>query len=507
MATTYTEAASGLYGTSRAARPREAAGPGGDWPNTTRILPWVIAGFLAMLWLVPVDATTAPIPLPISSHIDRFALCAAVLVWLAVAAAAGSYGPSRRRSAINVAVLAFLLVSTASVILNIGTVVHAEELDLALDNLAKAISYAALFLVVATVVRKREIPRFAVLISVLACVTAIGTVIQYRTGTNYFYELSGKLLPGFHVGVEPPSPKVGRPLITGPTQHALALATLFAMAIPFATVGLMMAKERTRKLLWGLALAIMFAGAAATLRRTAFVAPLAALIPLVIYRPREMAKLLPVGFVLLLTVVTIAPGAVQGISDEVFGHNEFRSESQISTQGRTSDYAAVTPDILSHPLIGRGVGTYDPNSWKTKQIPTHHRFIDNQYLKLLLETGVLGLIAYLGLGLTGIAALNRSARSRDPARAGPALSIIGAISVFLVASAIFDDMFFVQVPYLLFFLLGLGVVVATDDERSEPERPWSSILDRGLELIRRAALEGIQLQPPAADPHPRRRGA
>ena len=30
-----------------------AAARGGDWPHTTRVLPWMIAGFIVMLWLVP----------------------------------------------------------------------------------------------------------------------------------------------------------------------------------------------------------------------------------------------------------------------------------------------------------------------------------------------------------------------------------------------------------------------------------------------------------------------
>ena len=36
-----------------------AAGPATDlWPRTTRVLPWTIAAFTAMLFLVPFDAMT-----------------------------------------------------------------------------------------------------------------------------------------------------------------------------------------------------------------------------------------------------------------------------------------------------------------------------------------------------------------------------------------------------------------------------------------------------------------
>jgi O-antigen ligase len=429
----------------------------------------MIAGFLVLLWLVPMDSTSVPIALPFDSNLDRFALTALVVVWLAVAGVAGEYGPWRERSPVNVAVLLFLIVATGSVILNIASVARAEELQLALNNLSKVFSYAALFLVVATSVRKREIPRFSVLFVALACVTAVGTIIEYRIGTNYFYDLAGKLLPGLYVGAEPPNPVPGRPFIAGPSQHALAVATMLAMAIPFALVGLLNAKDFIQRLLCAFAVGLLFAGAVATLRKTALVAPAAALVPLIFYAPRQMARLLPIGVVSLLFVLAVAPGALQGIRDQLTGHNEIGSESRISTEGRTADYAAVRPDVLSDPLLGRGYGTYDPNAHETKQVSTHHRFLDNEYLTLLVETGILGVIAYIGLGLTGILVLQRAARSRDPLQSGPALAITGALVAFLVSSALYDTMFFVQGPYLLFFLLGLAVVVAAGNGSSAPD--------------------------------------
>ena len=196
----------------------DGAGPGGDWPNTTRLLPWLIAGFLAVLWLVPIDATTLPVKLPFDSTIDRFELLVLAMTWVLAIGAAGSYGPRWRRSKANIGLAVFLAIATASVLLNLTSIARAEELQLALKKLSLLGCYTAFFIIVATSLRRREIARFAMLLLTLAVIAAVGTVIEYRTGVNYFYHWAAKL-PFASVAPEPPDPKYARPSIVGPTHH------------------------------------------------------------------------------------------------------------------------------------------------------------------------------------------------------------------------------------------------------------------------------------------------
>ena len=37
------------------------------WPHTTRALPWALAGFLTMVWLVPFDSISLPVSLPLDT--------------------------------------------------------------------------------------------------------------------------------------------------------------------------------------------------------------------------------------------------------------------------------------------------------------------------------------------------------------------------------------------------------------------------------------------------------
>ncbi len=408
-----------------------------------------------ILWLVPIDATTLPVKLPFDSTIDRFEILVLGMTWVLALGAAGSYGPRWRHSKANLGLAVFLAIATASVVLNLTAVARAEELQLALKKLSLLGCYAAFFVVVATSLRRREVPRFAVLLVVLAAVAAVGTVIEYRTGVNYFYHWAARL-PFVSVAPEPPDPKYARPSIVGPTHHGLAIATILVMVMPLAIVGLASGRTRFSKLLYALALGLLLAGTVATLRKTALVLPAVVVVVLTVYRPRQMARLAPLGIALIVAMQAISPGALAGIRYQLEGG------SRLSTEGRTSDYAAVVPDIANSPVIGSGFGTYDPTIFREQHRDERHRILDNQLLMLLIEAGLVGVLAYLGVGLLGIASLNSTARLAAEPRAGPALAVVAATCAFLVSNLLFDTLAFPQVPYVFFFLLGLGIVAAQD---------------------------------------------
>jgi O-antigen ligase len=432
---------------------------GGDWPRTTRVLPWLIAAFLVMLWLIPVDSTSLPFNLPFDSKVDRFALGALAVMWL-YSFGSGRFGPSWRQSRVNTAIFLFVLVSVASLAANATALIRVEEFELGLKKLSLLLCYATFFVIVATSVRKREIPRFLLLVMGLASITALGTVIEYRGGTNYFFEWT-QHLPVVNVAPPPEDPAYGRASIVGPTQHGLADAAILAMVLPFAVVFMLQARDRRRQLLYAAMVALLFAGGIATQRKTALVLPITAFVVLFVYRPRYVVRLLPLGIAMFLVTHTVAPGALGGVRYQLQGGGEKSNEA------RTSDYAAVLPDIETRPWLGRGYGTYDPVFYEVQKLPGgRHRYLDNMLLHLVIEVGIMGLIAYLAIGGAAVGLLHRLARSTDRIRAGPALGVVAAVAVCVVASVLFDALAFRQVPYVYFFLLALGVVMAVPERRT-----------------------------------------
>ena len=57
-----------------------------------------------------------------------------------------------------------------------------------------------------------------------------------------------------------------------------------------------------------------------------------------------------------------------------------------TVSSRTSAYDAIRPDVWTHLLLGRGWGSYDPNS---------NRILDSEILLRLIEGGVVGLAAFV----------------------------------------------------------------------------------------------------------------
>jgi hypothetical protein len=432
-------------------RSRSGAGPGGDWPRTNRVLPWLVAGFIAMVWLVPFDSMLIGISLPIDPKPDRIYVALLALAWAASLCAAGAGRPRWRPSQLTVVVTLLAGVAVVSVLANFGTLSALGEVETAIKKLALLFSYLVLFVIVATAVRPAELRNFALFIVVLACITSLGVIWEYRVGPNLFFDWADRLAPpGLSVAPEPEDEEFARRSITGPTTHGLAVTAMLAMAVGFAIALLLETKERRRRVAYGIATGVILAGAVSTQRKTAAVAPVAALIVLFLYRPRPMLRLAPLGIGLVLFIQFLSPGSLASIRGQL---EPDRLETQGTTQDRSADYDAVSPDVLSDLALGRGFGTYDAHKY---------RLLDNQYLQMLIGTGVLGLCIFLALMLVTINVAHPAIRTGDPARAGPALGAAAGAGSFLVAAALFDTMAYPSATYVLFLIAGLAVVAASD---------------------------------------------
>lgn len=434
------------------------------------MLPWLLAAFLAMIFVLPFDAIEVPVSLPVDNKPDRIFLPVIAVLWMASLLAAGALRPRLRFSLVHFAVALLVVVAVLSVLANAPTLVALGQFEIATKKLALLLSWAVLFAIVASTIRSDEVPAFARLIVGLACITAMGTIWEYRTGENLFHIWTDAILPNaFTVAPSLADPQFGRENVTGPTNHPLAVATLLAVALPFAVIGLARHRWGRVMVLYALATALLLAASFATVRRTGALAPMAAMLCLFAYRPRAMLRILPVGIVIVLAIQVLSPGAIIRVKAQMV--NAVAGEDR-SVEGRELDYDAVTPDVLNGLLIGRGYGTYDP-AW--------YRYLDNEYLGRIIETGLIGLAAYVLMMLAVVAVAHRSIRSGDERRAPPALGAAAAVAAFAVANAFFDVLAFPQIPYVFFFIAGLAVAClggrtpVPEPDRAAPavDRAWA----------------------------------
>jgi hypothetical protein len=435
-----------------------------DWPHTKRVLPWALAGFMAMLFLVPFDAIDLPVSLPLNSSLDRPVLVALATLWLlTLAIVSGSARPRLKLTRVHFAVFAFFGLCCLGVALDGHALASMDEVSLVVKKLALLASYIVFFIVVASVIRPREAPRYAALMVGLGVIVAISTIVEYRLHYNVFYSLWGRVLT-ITVPPEFDTPdSIGRLTIYGPTGHPLELAALLAMVLPFAVVGLIDAATRRQRVLYTLAIGLLLAGGVATSRKTSLVAPAAAVLLLAAYRPRAVFRsLVTLAVVLGVMVHVTSPGALGSVVSQLEpGH----FNSALTTTDRTERYDAVRPDIVSHLLLGRGYESYDPHVY---------RILDNEYLGLLITTGLLGVLAYLGIFGAMMSAAHRMIRGPDPVRSSLALAAFASVGVIAVASVLFDVLSFPHVPYLLFFVGAMIVTLRESSPAPEPARRRAS---------------------------------
>lgn len=455
-------------------RPRTAWTVAGDWPRTTRLLPWAAAVCICVLFLVPIDSVTLGIPLPFDARPDRFALLACFGLWaMAVAVTPTRPGPdgAHRFGLIDVAVFAVFAVSVLSVVLDLPLLQAQAQADLASKKIVLLLSYLAFYAFVVGVVRPTEIPAFVRLVVGCAALVGLATIIEYATHFRLLFWLTEHLAPpGTNVASGDIVIPGGRLDVTGASRHGLADSTFLASMLPFAVVGAIESRSDRERWLFRIAAALIFVGSVATLRRTGIVLPFLACSAVVLLGGRRMLPVAAAFVVLLIATPIVAPGFASQLRQQFSSSN---TSAQLSIQGRTSDFSEVAPDVRAKPWFGRGFGSYDAK---------RYRFLDDQYLTSVIETGFVGTAVYLALllGAAGLALrTGLSSRGRRPAQAASAgaarsvswvgLAAFGSILAFIVANALFDALAFPQAPYAFFLVLALVAVASQGHPAQAPQ--------------------------------------
>ena len=127
-------------------------------------------------------------------------------------------------------------------------------------------------------------------------------------------------------------------------------------------------------------------------------------------------------------VAAVSPGAVHSVVAQFTAADR---PSVATTSERAADYDAIRPDLWTHLLFGRGFGSYNHDTY---------RILDSEILRRTIETGMLGLAAFLLIRLSVILVARRTMSQRDPRWAPAALCGAAAAVCFLVRSTLYDVM-------------------------------------------------------------------
>jgi putative inorganic carbon (hco3(-)) transporter len=250
------------------------------------------------------------------------------------------------------------------------------------------------------------------------------------------------------------SPHVlGFPRVYSVSTEPLYFANFLLVPI-LLSIKRLLASERAR-LFNVVTLAIFLVTFYLTISRGATLALLVALLLITVIfvraNPRKVFLILGVAISSWFVAVAIIAGVsnITGVSTYFKQMGVINSPIQESTSNRIAHYRQAWSVFKAHPITGVGIGAYDSVSTLPRtEREGNRQIVNNQYLELLAETGLIGFVSF---GLIIIIALYQLIISFNKD-----LFLIGAL-ISLLAALLAQYLFF-STTALLPFWYSLGLI-------------------------------------------------
>lgn len=265
-------------------------------------------------------------------------------------------------------------------------------------------------------------------------------LLQFVTHRSWVDELSvpGLTLNGSLYGVQD---RDGFTRPAGTAVHPIEFGAVLAMLLPIAVarVGTAPAGRRLGR---AVAPAVILLAVILSSSRSALVTAFVGVVVLVPALERRERRLVVGGAALAgVAVFVLVPGML-GTMLGLFGG----IDSDTSAQSRLDSYGVAWQYLQHVGPFGRGLATF---------FPRYHIF-DNEYVLLLIEIGVCGVLALLSLlGLSVLTGLRTVHTAIDPAARLEMQGVVGAVVAGGASLALFDALSFPMVPGFLFLMVGL----------------------------------------------------
>ncbi len=229
--------------------------------------------------------------------------------------------------------------------------------------------------------------------------------------------------------------------VSGTATSPIELGVVLAMTLPLM-ITVTLHSQGWRRVTFGAMTAACSFALFLTVSRSALItAAVAVGFMLPAWSPTVRRRVAALGVVLLGVVYVTVPGLLSTFRALFQG-----VESDPSARSRTGSFAYAGEFVARSPWLGRGIGTF---------LPEYHIF-DNEYLLLIVEAGVVGLLAWLAAITTCVLAARRArllARTDFDRQAAQALG--AAVAAGAVGGLFFDLFGFPIVTGLLFVSMGL----------------------------------------------------
>ena len=233
------------------------------------------------------------------------------------------------------------------------------------------------------------------------------------------------------------------PLAYGSNQTAAFLAQ-FAMF--FWGFVQFVQRKKLRLIFYGLVALTIFADLY-TFSRGSYAALLVSIVVLGFLKDR---KLIVIAAVFLFTWQAIVPTAVR---ERVEMTQNSNGQLEISAQERVNLWEAAEQSIISSPVLGIGFATYQIGNHVDGLKDTH-----NWYVKVMVETGIIGMIIVLAMLQQVLAVAYRLfKRAEDPLYRGLGLGLFVAMCSCIVANFFGDRWTYLEITGILWVLVAAAI--------------------------------------------------
>lgn len=403
----------------------------------------ILTVYLGLLWFIPspmVVGTLGSAGSPANLFGIGIFLCWA---WFTVRRSDRTDG---RLQPVRTAMVALLVVMLVAYAHAMAGPLPSDEISVADSGLLRLVGLAGVVLLAADGIT--GIGRHLIILRRLAFAAGLVALLglaQYVSGDLFVDRIR---LPGLTEGTATWTlgTRSGFSRPSGTSMSPIEYGVVLGMTLPLVIV---CASVRSRfRWLYRAMLVAMIASIFFSMSRSAYLCALAGTVVLALSwdlrrRLRALAFLTVVSAAMYVTVPGLL-GSIQGLFSN--------ADEDPSIASRTGSYEIAGEFISGSPVIGKGFGTFLPKYW----------ILDNAYLGVTIEAGIVGLLALLALIVAGLVSARQA---RQALAAGDeqgeeqvqyAQALVASVAAGACGLAFFDAFAFPQTAGCFFLLIGLA---------------------------------------------------
>ena len=450
-----------------------------------RIYSWrfLLFSVLAMIMFVPARAYALPVPLPFQLEPYRvlWIIGLGVVLWAVFVRGSLRW----RQTMIGPGLLFYLFTILVSFAFNASELTRKGLINGAVGGIVTFLMLLVPLVIVRQLLDSESIvKRVLVFLTWSAATVSLFALFEYATRINVFRTYA-YFLPLHLLRDElEATTTIGAFRAFGSAQHPIALVVMLATLIP-AAIWLANWSDWpknpiNRRIFYGVITLILFAGMMSAISRTAVVVLASMFAVVLLLRPRVASLLAVLSIPPLILVALVRPNVFNTVFLSFLDLDNLVASQYTSPgwagQGRLADIGPALEIVAQQPFFGSALGSRivvgeNANSF----------ILDNQWLAILMELGILGVVGLALFILTPAVLLIKHAHTPGVPASHRDLAIAVATATigYAVAMYFFDAFSFIQSFLVLSMLWAVGGWLLTDAAR---EGEWVATQGVGAAL-------------------------